>query len=71
MQRPLQVYPRDPHPQKNSYPWTAAEIFNYEVLLSLLSEDPTKFRKELERLMTIHNPSWRKQDQTLTYPSYK
>ena len=39
--------------------WTAADLLKYKPLLPPLSEDLTKFREELERLVAIHNPTHR------------
>lgn len=41
--------------QRIHVPWTATGLLNYEVLLSPLSEDPTKLRKELKILEALHN----------------
>lgn len=50
------MYSRPP-PQRIQVPWTAADLLNDKTLLPPLSEDPTKLREELERLVTIHNPT--------------
>lgn len=36
---------------------TAAELLNDKILLPPLPEYPTKFKKELERLLAIQNPT--------------
>ena len=61
MQCPLQMYPGPP-PQRMHVPWTAADLLNYKTLLPPLSEDPTRSREELERLVAIHNPTHRDLD---------
>ena len=45
----LLVYPR-PSTPKTHVPWTAAELLNYKAFLLPLSEAPTKFGEELQRL---------------------
>ena len=61
MQYPLRMYPGPPL-QRIHVPWTAADLLNYKTLLLPLSEDPTKFREELERLVAIHSPTHRDLD---------
>lgn len=43
--------------QRSHVPQTGADLFNYKVLLPLLSEEPTTFKEELKRLMAIYNPT--------------
>ena len=61
MQCPLQMYLR-PLLQRIHVPWTAADLLNYKTLLPPLLEDPVKFREELERLVSVHNPTHRDLD---------
>nr|XP_008519256.1 PREDICTED: olfactory receptor 6C3-like [Equus przewalskii] len=61
MQCPLRMYPGPPL-QRIHVPWTAADLLSYKTLLPPLSEDPTQFREELERLVAIRNPTHRALD---------
>ena len=61
MQCPLLMSPGPPL-QRIRVPWTAPDLWNYKPLLPPSSEDPTKFREELERLVAVHNPTHRELD---------
>lgn len=47
---------RDPSPsQRIHILWKTTDLLNYEAFLPPLSEDPIKFKEELERVVVIHN----------------
>lgn len=71
MQCPLWIYPA-PLLQKIHIPWTLSGLLNYKTFLPLISEDPTKFIEELERLVAAHNPIHRDPDRLLkdTLPAH-
>lgn len=49
--------PSPPLPQGIHVPWIPTALLSYNALLLLLSGDPDKFRKKLERLVAIHRAS--------------
>lgn len=43
-------------------PWTVADLLNFMFLLPLLSENSTKFRKDVERIVAVHSLTHRARD---------